>query len=232
MSSDAAAQSLFLPRPGDGTTAEKRRDDRQKPQVTTGSHSDVERGVSDAPPSFLEVLQTFDRGRRGRKPANLPRIRDDNGSLLPRYLVEKATGQRRANGAMKLKSLRTRHYAIIAKHLEGKSLEQVAIECRVSINTVSRVLNDPLAQTVLKRVYVGREGEIHALSGKAIQAVRDGLSADAIGTRLRAVDKYAKLREVMTTEKSDESAEDVIARMLRNATIIGENIQINVGQKS
>ena len=86
---------------------------------------------------------------------------------------------------MKLKRLTHRHLSIIGMHLEGHSLEVIASNMNCTLNTVSRVLNDPLAQGILKRVYEDRKGEVHALGGKAIAAVREGLDdRQPIGTRL------------------------------------------------
>lgn len=162
---------------------------------------------------------------RGRKPSAL--------AVLPsnqRYLTEKRIGMRRENGAMKLKRLTARHYGIIGRHLEGKSLEQICQECHVTISTASRILNDPLAKGLLAKVYGHREQEIHALAGQALQATRDALDPGKdIGTRLRGVDKFVKIRETMIDkEKSRETAEDVVASILEKAQINGTvNIQVN-----
>lgn len=177
------------------------------------------------------MIQSFMPNSRGRRPVDLPQLVDANGRLLPRYLIEKITGVRRETGALKLKRLTNRHMKIIGMHLEGMSLEQIAMNARVSIPTVSRVLNDPLATAILQKIYKGREEEIKALTGKAIDVVRKGMDGEQpMGVRLRAVDRLAKLREtVLPKDKGAESAEDVIARMLERTTIIGENVQINVG---
>jgi hypothetical protein len=151
-------------------------------------------------------------------------------------LVEKVVGARRENGALKLKRLTARHLRIIGAHLSGLSIEQVAAEQRVTISTVSRVLNDPLAKTLLDRVYKSREEELHALAGQAVAAVRDGLDkGQGVTTRLRAVKTYAQLREVLLPKGVvQESAEDVIQRMLAKGTIINGdvNVQVNNGVQS
>lgn len=178
----------------------------------------------------LQMISSFIPNLRGRRPANLPALTDANGKALPRYLVEKSLGLRRENGAMKLKRLTARHLKILGMHLEGKSLENICMECNITMATASRVLNDPLAVAILKRVYTSRESEIQALGGKAIAAVRDGLTHDSMGVKLRAVDKYAKLREVMLPKGGDrETAEDVIQRMLSQANFVNSNVQINIG---
>lgn len=162
---------------------------------------------------------------RGRKPGPLATLPRTN-----RYLAEKRSGVRRENGALKLSKLTARHYKIIGCHLEGKSLEQICQECHVTISTASRVLNDPLAKSLLAKVYGHREQEIHALAGKALEATRDALGTDKdIGTRLRGVSAFVKVREVMVDkEKGKETAEDVVAKILEKAHIQGDvNIQVN-----
>lgn len=147
-----------------------------------------------------------------------------------RYLAEKRSGLRRENGALKLTRLTHRHYKIIGLHLEGKSIEEIANTLHLSFSTISRVLNDPLSQGILKRVYNHREEEIHALAGKAIEATREALTGDhPIGVKLRGVDRFVKIRETMVNkEQGRESAEDVIARILSNAKFVNSNVQINV----
>ena len=181
-----------------------------------------------------DIISSFIPGQRGRKPANLPVIYNANGEVVPRYLTEKMLGMRRMNGAMKLQRLTHRHLKIIGMHLEGHSLEMIAMNMPCSINTVSRVLNDPLSQVILKRTYEDRKGEVQALGGKAIAAVREGLDErHPVGTRLRAVDRFAKIRQTMLGEDAGEdSAEDVIARMLSRMNVAGDvNIQVNVDGK-
>jgi len=180
-----------------------------------------------------EIINAFIPHLRGRRPSNLPALTNESGKVLPRYVREKVLGLRRENGAMKLKRLTHRHMQIIGMHLEGQSIEQVAYNNRVTISTVSRVLNDPLAQQLLKQVYSDKESEIQALAGKAIGVVRDALIGDhALSLKLRAVDRYVKVRETMLSkEKGPETAEDVIARMLSGGNIIANNVQINMGDK-
>lgn len=130
---------------------------------------------------------------------------------------------------MKLNKLTARHYKIIGLHLEGKGIEEICSECHISVSTASRVLNDPLAKQLLAKVYGHRESEIHALAGKAIEATRTALKSDDIGTKLRGVDRFVKIHEVLVDkEKGKETAEDVVARILEKAQINGDvNIQVN-----
>jgi hypothetical protein len=180
-------------------------------------------------------------GQRGRRPANLPRLTDNQGRALPRYLVEKKLGLRRDNGAAKLKRLTARHLRIIGARIAGDSLQKIAMEQGVTIATASRVLNDPLSQNLLKKVYGDQQDQIQALGAKAIAACAEALHDDqTMGTRLRGVAAYTKIREVMLPkDKGTESAEDVIARMLANGSFVNNgtiniagNQQINSGEES
>lgn len=169
---------------------------------------------------------------RGRRPADLPQLTDGKGRPLPRYLVEKAIGLRRETGAAKLKRLTTRHLKMLGMRLEGYPLERIAQEMNCTLHTVSRVLNDPLAQDLLRKVYTSRASEVQHLAGKAIEATREALNKEQpIGVRLRGVAAFQKIHEVMVPKDTErETAEDVVQRILKSG-IIAENVQINVGTK-
>lgn len=146
------------------------------------------------------------------------------------YEREKRQGIRRANGARKLKKLSNRHLQIITKHLEGKSGEEISAEMHVTFITVSRVLNDPLAKDLISTVYRDRQGEIDALAGKAIDAVRTGLDSPSPRVKLTAVGSFAKLKETIGKEESTaKTAEDIVAAIFKGHAGI-ENLQINIGK--
>lgn len=167
-------------------------------------------------------------GKRGRKPApKLPQVFDpSSGRLLDQYSREKRLGIRRESGALKLKKLTFRHRKIIAYHIQGFSNEQIAFYMNCTNMTVSRVLNDPLAQAYIQQAGRDRENELNALLGSAVSVVREGLTKEGldIGTRLKAVDRYSKLRQTIIAKDQTQTAEDVIARMLERAK------QINITQ--
>ena len=151
--------------------------------------------------------------------------------LETRYEAEKRQGLRRTNGARKLKKLSNRHLKIIGLHLEGKSGEYIADAMRVTFITVSRVLNDPLATNLISTVYRDRQGEIDALAGKAVDAVRNGLGSDNERVRLTAVGSFAKLKETIGKEEtSAKTAEDVVAEIFSKMPIGDTNIQVNIGK--
>lgn len=148
-----------------------------------------------------------------------------------RYEAEKRQGLRRKNGARKLKKLSNRHLKILRMHLEGKSGEEIAANMNVTFITVSRVLNDPLAKELIATVYKDRQGEIDALAGKAIDAVRQGLDSNNTREKLTAVGSFTKLKDVIGKEEtSAKTAEDVVAEIFKRSNV--ENLQINIGKNN
>jgi hypothetical protein len=164
---------------------------------------------------------------RGRRPRLLPALSLGKG-LMRKYEAEKMYGIRRSNGSAKLVRLTRRHYEVVARHLAGQSGEMIHIGMGLSISSISRILNDPLVQELLKRSYKDRQAELDALAGKAIGAVRTALDEGSTSEKLAAVDKYAKLKQTIAPESNPmESAEDY-ARAIVAGTV---NMQINVGRQ-
>lgn len=150
------------------------------------------------------------------------------------YEREKRQGIRRANGARKLKKLTNKHLRIISMHLRGHSGESIAASIGCTFITVSRILNDPLALDLLKLVYKDRQGEIDALAGQAINAVREGLdSTMSMRIRLTAVDKLTKLKDSIGKEgESEKTAEDIVREIFKKIEINDSQVQINIGGKN
>ena len=92
-----------------------------------------------------------------------------------------------------LKRLSQRHKLIIGLHLAGKSNEHVADVVGCSRFMVGSVIRDPLAQEVITYYYEGIESELKALFPKVVNTVRDALDNASIETRLKGVDRFAKL---------------------------------------
>ena len=92
-----------------------------------------------------------------------------------------------------LKRLSQRHKLIIGLHLNGKSNEHIADVVGCSRMRVGSVIRDPLAQEVITYYYEGIESELKALFPKVVNVVRDALDNGSIGTRLKGVDRFAKL---------------------------------------
>lgn len=109
-----------------------------------------------------------------------------------------ATLARRTIGIAKSKKkgfkfLTQRHKLIIGLHLNGKSSKHIADVVGCSVAAVNSVIRDPLAQEVITYYYEGVESELKALFPAVVDTVRDALADNAIGTRLKGVDRFAKL---------------------------------------
>lgn len=164
-----------------------------------------------------------------------PNGRDDtsSGDYPTPYFRMKAQGLLRANGFTPLKRLSYRHMCIIQRHLEGRSGKDIASEFGCTQITVSRVLWDPLAQEIIQRALEDANQEINALVPLAVDAVRTALDHESLSTRLRGVDKLAKLKEMQGVKDNTRSAEDLIAEILKKAEnvqvnqIVAENVQVN-----
>ena len=141
------------------------------------------------------------------------------------YEIEKASGERNNQGTKRLKKLSQRHIEIIDLHTRGYKMVDIAKTVGVTRFNVSNVLNDPLAQDVIKKAHQQVENEFDALYGRVVDTIRDGLEKEiGLDTRLRAVDRYAKMKQVNGDQgKGPETAEDVVDRILQL------NIQVNAG---
>jgi hypothetical protein len=183
-------------------------------------------------PVFIEERKSLPavklaNGQRGRKRMQLPAISLGNG-IMRRYEAEKIYGIRRSNGSRKLQRISNRHYEIILRHLSGESGEQIHNAMGLSISTISRVLNDPLCQAIIRQSYKDRQAELDALAGLAIGGVRDALTKGSTSEKLAAVDKYTKLKTTIASDSNPmESAEDFARAIVKNA----QNVQINIGRR-
>jgi len=140
------------------------------------------------------------------------------------YLREKALGLRRPNGAALLKKLTVRHLQMINMHIAGMSMEQIAVQMRVSLSTVWKVITDPLSKTYFKNVYQARQQELDALLGQSTEAIRSTLLGGTTKEKLQAVSVYTKLKQTVAPETNPaETAEDVASAIVAQA----QNIQMN-----
>jgi hypothetical protein len=185
-----------------------------------------------SPAEIAEASSLAPSGLTARSAA-IPLRYPVNGYTHYEYTREKQSGLRRANGARKLKRLSSRHLKIISNHLAGMSGELIASSMNITVVTVSRILNDPLAKEYLDKIYESRRQEIDALAGNAIDAVRQGLDSESGRERLMAVDKFTKLKDSIGTTADDAmTAEDVIAKMFSKLEISDSNVQINLGESN
>jgi len=131
------------------------------------------------------------------------------------YQTQKTLGIRTPSGELKLKQLKPIHKMMIVHHLRGWSNRDVASLLGKAEITVSRVLRDPLSQSLLKEFHEASKAELEALAPLAVAAVRNGLTSDSERTALAAADKFFKATGQYSDEtRGPETAEDVIARAL------------------
>ena len=133
----------------------------------------------------------------------------DGSALKPipykmKDIRKKTLGRIGINGREKLKRLSQRHFKIIAMHLTGDYTgKEIAEELGVGKGTIYSVLNDPLAQEVIKEFRIGQMTELEALYPKAVEAIRTGLESGNVGIKLKAVDRYLKMAGIGTDEEKN-----------------------------
>lgn len=175
--------------------------------------------------SELDIVPVRQEVVTGRKPQSLPSISVGRG-LLSRYDREKIAGLRRETGARKLNRLSNRHLNMIAMHLSGMSGADISQAIGCTQSTVSRILNDPLAQEVILQTYRDRQQELDALTGSALEALRNALKHGSGSEKLAAIDKLVKLKQAIAPETNPmETAEDFARAIVEKADTV--NVQIN-----
>jgi hypothetical protein len=133
-------------------------------------------------------------------PAVAPSIRSPSPASLARREIGTAKVKRD-----RLKRLSQRHKLIIGMHLNGIPHVKIAEHVGCSRETIGLVIKDPLAQEVVTYYYEGVEEELKALFPRVVGAVREALDNASIDTKLKGVDRFAKLTG-MGGEASGEKA--------------------------
>lgn len=150
-------------------------------------------------------------------------IPDTNGYDSVKYLMEKVRGDRLPNGLKPLKNLTARHRAILQLHMLGIKGVDIAAHFGVRETLISRVINDPLGKEYLTMKAKLDDARFGALYGNAVDVVRDGMDPkETMTNRLRAANIYMERKDKLDDKhgKKDESAEDVIQRILEDPTVI------------
>lgn len=185
------------------------------PETLTREQAETENAV--------RVLDPAPPAHFGR-PRSRPVVLHD-GRRIAKYRREKALGVRHENGAQKLKALTARHLQIINYHVAGLSMEKIGEVMNLSMSTVWRVINDPLARTYLQNVYAARQMEVDALLGRSVDVIRQTFDSGSIKEKLSAVSAYTKLKQTVAGETNPEkTAEDIASEIVKNAL----NLQVNV----
>ena len=122
-----------------------------------------------------------------------------------KYHYEKIMGKRKDNGALKLKELKPEHKQYVSCFINGMKGVEIAEQFNVAAITVYRVLNDPLAQTMLGEFDVAFKDEFRAMFPLVADAIRDSLEHGGMEMRLKAVDRFVKVSAFLKDgEDSDE----------------------------
>jgi hypothetical protein len=152
--------------------------------------------------SSEELLKDYD-------PSGAQERYDDNktttkiGTTAGRRLG-RPLGVKNGEGTKKepLRKLTPKHYEMIALHLRGKGLREIAETINCTYATAWRVMNDPLARQVIDEFYEAYKADLMGLFPIAVDAVREGLNDKDSKTRLLAIDRFVRLKESVIDEVS------------------------------
>lgn len=129
-----------------------------------------------------------------------------------------------------LSTLNSRHELAILLHLEGIPPKTIAEMTGYNHQYVNRVLKDPLAKALVRERFTEMDEEFKALYQPAIQAIRDGLNATGIETRLKAAEKYLKAHgKYGTVDESTETAEDIVKRIFEMKVTEVRSVKVKQG---
>ena len=119
------------------------------------------------------------------------------------YAMQKQMGIRNERGSLPFKRLKAKHLEVIAHHLEGRSVKEIADAIEgFSFTSVLRVLKDPLAQTVIADYADAHQIDLNSLVPLAIRAVRTGLNDEDVNVQLAAVGRYKTLVEMADIDQA------------------------------
>ena len=120
--------------------------------------------------------------------------KEHRGARSMQAHIDRITGRRLPNGNLRLKTITPRHLKIVSLHLSGfVGNLHIAVIMKCTAATVNRVLNDPSIQEIIKSYHRGIDLELKALVPLAAEAIREGLIEGNIGTKLKSVDRLAKM---------------------------------------
>jgi len=129
---------------------------------------------------------------------------------------------RRPNHSKPLKNLSPKHKKMLSLHLRGISNRDIATIMGMHEVRVSIILNDDLCKAWKARAVGFFDDEFNALYAPAIEAVRSGLTSENESIRLKAADKFFKgTGKYQRHEKREDSAEDLVARVLKRVGELG-----------
>ena len=136
-----------------------------------------------------------------------------------------------------LKSLRARHYTIIAMHISGSTNNEIAKEVGVTPSTVTKTLKSPLAADLIQKAMgqhideaIGIKDKLEELAGIGVSRLEDILVNDpdnktALGA-IKTVLEYVQSKAVQKTENLSMTVTpaDIVEMRRRAAEIKPPNL--------
>lgn len=146
--------------------------------------------------------------------------REENRELIKaQYNYEKIIGLRRKNGVRNKKKLTPKDLQIISCFVMGMKPVEIAEQVDFSLQQVHNVLTDPLAREHLDSFNQAHREELGAMLPLVNDAVRDALTSAGIDTRLKGVDRWAKVHRTINgdpgAEKAQQKTEEIHAARFR-----------------
>lgn len=166
--------------------------------------------------------------------------RNKENQLISKDEIKKlhtVVGPRDESSTHQLSHLKPIHKDMIAAHLSGMRNKDIALKFGRSEQTVSRVLNDPLAKKYLEIGYLSYEQDLRSLYGVAIEACRGLLESSDKELQGKGIDKLDKLSKLLTPEgreiskggsvsvnirgdSTGEKKEDAVERLIKGIEMI------------
>lgn len=172
----------------------------------------------------LNITVPLSSTRAGYDPETAAARYAANSELIKtRYFYEKFLGKRKSDGAKKLNELKPEHKQYVACAINGMKGVEIAEQFNVAAITVYRVLADPLAQALIGEFDDGFKAEFKAMFPLVSDAVRTGLESANAGTRLKAVDRWAKICKFIDggdSEEPDKKTETIFAARLHFVKLV------------
>lgn len=141
-----------------------------------------------------------------------------------------------------LKTLRARHYRIIALHIAGATNTAIAEEVNVTIHTVGKTLNSPLAQDLIAKAVgiqldeaIGLKERLEEIADIGVARLEDIIVSDPDNktalSAIKTVLEYVQSKAVVKTENTNltVTAADIVAMRKRAAEIQPENLILEAG---
>jgi hypothetical protein len=129
--------------------------------------------------------------------------------------------------------LSPRHKEIIALKHSGLSRDIIAGHCKCTPMLVTLITECELGQSELSRLSKEIDDKMRGLYSNAVDALEDALDSSSLTQhRLKAAELVleANGKKSHAVNPSD-TAEDVVRRIMSNAAIIAQNVQINMGKQ-